>query len=129
MQQDHTLALANPATAIQADRTLVALLTKTISELSIQVAHLTTKLETAQDKNIRIKKSGYQSTMAEQGHPASSNSTLLDPTSSQDRNVYSRSRQKFYPNGYCSSHDYKVEEAETSVTCHFPNNGHNKSST
>ena len=34
MQQDHTQALANLATATQADRTLVALLTKTISEIS-----------------------------------------------------------------------------------------------
>ena len=47
MQQDHTLALANLATATQAERTSVALLTKTMSELSIQVAHLTAKLATA----------------------------------------------------------------------------------
>ena len=47
MQQDHTLALANIAMATQANRTLVALLTKTISDLSSQVAHLTAKLATA----------------------------------------------------------------------------------
>ena len=50
MQQDHTLALANIATATQADRTLVALPTKTTSELSSQVAHFTAKLVTAQAK-------------------------------------------------------------------------------
>ena len=47
MQQDHTLVLANLATATQADRTSVALLTKTISEPSGQVALLTAKLATA----------------------------------------------------------------------------------
>ena len=56
MQQDHTLALANLATATQADRTSVALLTKTISELSSQVALLTAKLATAQAKNARMNK-------------------------------------------------------------------------
>ena len=46
MQQDHTLVLANIATATQADRTSVALLTKTISELSVQVALLLVAMET-----------------------------------------------------------------------------------
>ena len=55
MQQDHTLALANITTAIQADRKTVALLMKTISELSRQVAHLTAKLATAQAENARLK--------------------------------------------------------------------------
>ena len=55
MQQDHTQALANLATATQADRTLVALLTKIILELSSQVAQLTAKLTTAQAKNSRMK--------------------------------------------------------------------------
>ena len=60
MQQDHTLALANLTTATQADRTSVALLTKTISELSVQVAVLTAKLATAKDENTQMKKSGQQ---------------------------------------------------------------------
>ena len=41
MQQDHTLEISNLATATQADRTSVALLKKTILELSGQVALLT----------------------------------------------------------------------------------------
>ena len=89
MQQDHTLALANLATATQADRTLVALLTKRISELSGQVALLTLKLATAQAKNARMKKSRHQSTTAGHGHRASRNSTPSDPNPSQDRNLYS----------------------------------------
>ena len=82
MQQYHTLALANLATATQSDRTSVALLTKTISELSSQFTHLTAKLTTAQAENARLKKSGHRSTPAEHGHRASSNSTPSDPTSS-----------------------------------------------
>ena len=55
MQQDHTLELANLATAKQSDRTLVALLTKTVSELSGQVALLTAKFSTKQAENTRTK--------------------------------------------------------------------------
>ena len=75
MQLDHTLALANLATATQADRISVALLTKTISELSGKVALLTSKLATVQAKNARMKKSAQQSTTAGHGHRASSNTT------------------------------------------------------
>ena len=55
MQLDHTLELANLATATQADRTLVTLLMKKISELSGQVELLTSKLATAQAENAQIK--------------------------------------------------------------------------
>ena len=55
MQQDHTLALVNSATTTQADRKSVTLLTRTISELSGQVAQLTEKLATAQAENARMK--------------------------------------------------------------------------
>ena len=50
-QQDHTLELANLATTIKSDRTLVVLLTKTISELSSQVATLAVKIATAKSEN------------------------------------------------------------------------------
>ena len=130
MQQDHTQALANLATATQADRKSVALLTKTISELSSQVSLLTAKLATAQAaqaENASMKKSGHQSTTAGQGHQASINTTPLETNTSQDRNLYSRSGQRFDSNGYCSSHGYKVEESHTSATCRFPNSTYNKS--
>ena len=55
MQQDHTLALENTATAKQANRTLVAQLTKTIVELSTQVSTLTTKLATSHSYNTCLK--------------------------------------------------------------------------
>ena len=89
MQQDHTLALANIATATQADRTSVALLTKTIPELSVQVALLTAKLVTAQAENVWIKKSGQQSTTYVHGRRASSSTTPSETNPPQDRNLYS----------------------------------------
>ena len=55
MQQDYNLALANLAKATQADRTLAALLNKTIAELSTQVSILTAKLATAHSKNAHLK--------------------------------------------------------------------------
>ena len=129
MQQNHTQALANLATATKADRTLVALLTKMISELSSQVALLTTKLATAQAENARTKKSGQKSTTAGYGNQASRNTTLSKTNPPQYRNLHSRSGQRFDPNGYCYSNGYKVEESHTSATCRFPNINHNKSTT
>ena len=82
IQQDHTQALANLATATQADRSSVVFLTKTISELSSQVVLLTAKLATAQAENARMNKSGKQSTTAGQGHRASSNRICLLVSSS-----------------------------------------------
>ena len=127
VQQDHTLALTNIATATQADRTSVALLMKTISELSGQVTLLTAKLATDQAKNARMKKSGHQSTIDGHVHRESSNMTPSEPNPSQYCNLYSRNGQRLDPNGYCSSHGYKVGDLHTSVTCRFPSNGHNKS--
>ena len=129
MQQDHTLGLANLATAKQTDRTSVALLTKMISDLSSQVATLTVKLVTAQSEIACMKKSGHCLAPAKHSHQASRNSTPSDPNSNQDRNIYSKSGQKLDPNGYCSSHGYKVEEAHTSADFRCPNNCHNKLTT
>ena len=64
MQQDQTLALANLATATQAGRKSVTLLTKTVLELSSQIALLTEKLATAQAENARMNKSGQQAATA-----------------------------------------------------------------
>ena len=100
MQQYHTLVLANLATATQYDRTLVALLTKTISELSGQVAPLTSKHATAQAENAQMKRSVKQSTTAGHGYQASSNSNPSNPNPSQDQNLYSQSGQRFNPNVY-----------------------------
>ena len=129
MQQDHTQALANLATATQADRTSVALLTKTISELSSQVALLTAKLATVQAENTQMNKSGHQSTTTGHGHRASRNTAPSETNPPQDCNLYYQSGKRFNPKGYCSSHGYKVEESHTSAICRLPNRNHNKSDT
>ena len=54
------------------------------------------------------------------------NQTPPDHNLLQDRNVYSRSVHKFDPNGYLSSHRYNVEDSQTSATCCFTGDGHNK---
>ena len=129
MQQDPTLDLANIATSTQADRRSVALLTKTIAELSTQVSTLTAKLATAHSENTRLKKLGHRLALAEHGHRASSNQTPYNQNLPGDRNVYSRSGQKIDPNGYWSSHRFKVEESHTSTTYRYPVHGHNKLAT
>ena len=48
MQQDHTMALENLATATQSNRTLFMLMTKTIAEITTQVTTLTANIETEQ---------------------------------------------------------------------------------
>ena len=126
MQQYHTLALVNLAIATQSNRTLIALLTNTISDFSSQVATLTAKLATAQSENTHMEKSVHRSAPAQHGHLASSNRTPSYHNLIQDCHVYSRRGHKFDPNGYCSSHGYMVEESHRSTTFRFPVNGHNK---
>ena len=126
MQQEHTLALANIATTTQSKRTSVVLLTKTTAEISTQVSTLTAKLETAHSENTCLKKSGHRSAPAKHGYHASSNQTPSDHNMIRDQNVYSRIGGKFNPNGYCSSHRFKVKESHTSATCRYPGDGHNK---
>ena len=84
MQQYHTLALANLSTKTQANITLVTMVTKTISELSSQVATLTAKLATAQFENTHLKKSGPRLIPVEHSHQASRNPTQSYQNSIQE---------------------------------------------
>ena len=124
------MALENLATATQANKTSVALLTKKVAELSIQGTTLTPKLETAQPENDRLKISGHRSAdsgdPADHGHRSANRSAPSDHNPPRDQNIYSRSSQKFNPNGYCSYHRFKVEETHTSLTCTRPLHEHNK---
>ena len=129
MQQNQTLALLILETATQVNRTSVAMLTKTIVELSTQVSTLTAKLATAHSENARMKKSKHRSAPDEQVHCACSNQTPPDQNLLRDRNVYSRSRHKFDPNIYCSSHAFMVEDSHNSATCRYPCNSQNKLAT
>ena len=103
MHQDHTMALANVATVTQANRTSVALLTKTIAELSTQVTTLTANLATSQSDSDRLKRSGHRFSNA--GAPAnhinySGNvGALSDQSPLYYQNIYSRSGEKSDPMG------------------------------
>ena len=66
---------------------------------------------------------------AKHGHHLSNHQAPSDQNPLRDRNVYSRIGHKFEPNGYCSSHEFKVEEYHTFATCRFLGNGHNKLAT
>ena len=79
MKQDHTMALENIATATQAYRTSVALLTKTIADLTEQVPYLTAKLLTAHSENAHINRSEYR--LSNAGTPEDLNLPL-------DQNIY-----------------------------------------
>ena len=129
MKQDHIMALANLATATQSDITAFALFTKTIADVSTQVTYITTKLATVQSKNARLKISGHCLAPVNHGHRLDNVESPSDQNPLRDRNIYSRSGQKFDPNGYCSSNELKVKESHTSVTCHYLVDGHKKLAT
>ena len=74
-------------------------------------------------------KSGHRFDPADHDHQAPSNPSPSDQKLSQDRNIDSRSKQKFDPNRTCSLNGYKVEESQTSATCRLPGNDHNKLTT
>ena len=123
MQQDHTMALANIATEIQANRTPAALLTKTIAKLSSQVTTLIAKLKLAQSYNARLKISRHCLSPDDHGHRSANAGAPSDQNPLRDRNIYSRSGKKFDPNRYCSYHGFKFEESHTSAICHYPLDG------
>ena len=125
MQQDHTMNLENLAKVIQADRTSIAMLTKTIAEISTQVSTLTAKLVTAQSENACLKRFGHPSSPADHEHCLDNVQTPSDKNPLRDCNIYSTIAQKFDPNRYLSSHGFKVEESCTSATCCYPVDGHN----
>ena len=86
MQQDYTMVLENLATATQANRTSVALLTKAIADITTQVTSLTAKFLTTQLENNFLKKYGHCSANA--GAPANC-------TPTHEQNIYAKSGQKF----------------------------------
>jgi len=125
MQQDHTEALANLATATRSDREAVSLLSKTITELTSQIATLTKNLDTANKTIIVLKSGGNRGGGGGRSSgPGTGNRNNNDATDKSDRNVWSRTGQKFDINGYCSSHVFKVEEEHNSGNCTKQCEGH-----
>ena len=129
MQYDHNMALANIVTETQADRASIALLIKTIVELSTQVFTLTAKLATTQSENVCLKISGHRSSSADHRHCSANIQAPSNQNPLYDRNVYSRSGGEFDHNKYWSSYGFKVEDFHTSVSCRYPVDGHKKLAT
>ena len=94
LQQSHTDVLANLATATTSDRASVAALTGTIVELLAQVAYLTSQLATASQTIVSL------SNQSQRGGKGGANS-----------------KGNSDPNGYCSTHGFKVMRCHTSKTC------------
>ena len=88
MQQDHNVALANLATATKADRESASLVSKTISELTTQIASITKQLS---DAHIEIAQL--------QGKPKTGGGGAFTPRSANP--MISKSGKKFDPMGYC----------------------------
>ena len=126
MQYDQTLALGNIATATQANITSVALLTKTILELSTQFSTQTAKLATSHSEIARLKNWDIVRPQLSTYILRPVIRPLSDHNMLQDCNLYSRSGHKFEPNRYWSSHGFKVKGSHTSVACRYPGNDHNK---
>ena len=136
MQQDHSSALANLATATQSDREAVSLLSKTIAELTKQIATLTTKLDSANTTIISLQGGGGNRTgrgNRDRGRNDSgggnNNNGGGGGENKSDRNVWSRSGRKFNTNGYCHSHGFKVEEDHHSGNCTRRCEGHDATAT
>ena len=125
MQQDHSTALANLATATQSDREAVNLLTKTISDLTSQIATLTKNLDSANTTIIALQ-GGTSHRNHRSGNRRGGGG---GDTNKSDRNIWSRSGRKFDTNGYCHSHGFKVEEGHNSSNCTRRCEGHDATAT
>ena len=109
MTQDHSHALTNLATATQSDRIMVANMSKTIADLTLQLGQANMKLTEAQSSI-----STLTSKMAKNGtRPNRSNTS---PTGPIDRTL-----EKY---GYCWIHDFKITKGHSSSTCKNLKSGH-----
>lgn len=113
LQQSHTDALANLATATASERASVAALTQTIAELSAQVASLTAQLATASQTIVTLSNQPQRNRRQENNQGGGND----------------RYNQNLDPNGYCSTHGYKVKRGHTSRTCNTRGTNHNVAAT
>ena len=104
LTQDHTDALANLATATNADRGAMATLTRTNATLTASIISIQAKLTKALEEIVRLK--------AEKPPPTTRYPDVdLDPV------------------GYCWSHGYKVKLGHNSKSCGTKKNGHKNDAT
>jgi hypothetical protein len=93
-------ALANLATAIAADRVVVATLTEANARLVKQLEDNSNELR---ELNALIKKERFEKRGQRSFNPS--------------------------PNNYFSNHGYKVANTHTSLSCNFPKQGHKREAT
>ena len=103
MTQYHSHALANLATATQLDRTMVANMSKIISDLTLQLGQANMKLAEAQSSiatlTWKLAKTGTRT-----------NLSTTSPTGPRDITTIDK-------DGYCWSHGLKVAKGYNSSTC------------
>ena len=110
MQENHTQALANLATATAADRQAVTTLTATNAQLTAELATVTATIATLRRKLSAL--------------PTGRSRTPETPP-----NTNSNVRASLDPNGYCWTHGYRVSTEHTGHTCNNCAPGHKKEAT
>ena len=110
MTQDHSHALANLATATQYDRTTVANMSKTITNLTLQLGQANAKLAEGQSSIATL-----TSKLAQTGTRPNRPTTI--PTGPNDMTLMEK-------DGYLWSHGFKMKKGHNSTTCRFQKQGH-----
>ena len=105
--QDHSHALANLATATQSDRTTVANMSKTITDLTLQLGQTNEKLAEAQSSIATL-----TSKLAKTGNRPNLPTTI--PTGPIDMTLMEK-------DGYCWSHGFKMKKYTTAAPAHSEN--------
>ena len=110
MTQDHSHTLENTATATQSDRTTVANMSKTITDLTLQLGQANAKLAEAQSSIATL-----TSKLAKTGTIPNRPTTI--PYGPIDMTLVEKE-------GYCWSHGLKMKQGHNSITCRFQREGH-----
>ena len=110
MTQDHSHALENIATATQSDCTTFANMSKTITNLTLQLGKANAKLVEAQSSIATL-----TSKLSQTGTRPNRPTTI--PTGP----IYMILMEK---DGYCWSHGFKIKKCHNSTTCRFQKQGH-----
>ena len=110
MTQDHSHAPANISTATQSDRTTVANMSNTITELTLQLGQASAKFAEAHS-SIATLNSKLAQTWTRPNLPPTITPGPIDMTLMEK-------------DGYCWSHGYKMKKVHNSTTCRFQKQGH-----
>ena len=115
MTQDNSHALENIATATQSDRTTVANMSKTITDLTLQLRQANAKLTEAQSSIATL-----TSKLAQNGNRPNRPTTI--PTGPIDMTLMVK-------DSYCWSHGFKMNKGQNRTTCRFKKQGNTTEAT